>query len=168
MHTVGLIFAVFMAGLMQTETPAQPFVPTPPVQPIPFSHKLHATQGLDCSSCHEMPDPGKDAGIPETATCMACHSDTAKDTPAIKLLTDYDKKKEAIPWRRLYHVEGYVFFSHKTHVTTGKITCDACHGPVQEMDVTRQFKEMGMTTCLDCHKEKNAPQNCGTTCHEPV
>jgi hypothetical protein len=167
---MGVIFAALVAGLMQmqTQTPAAPFVSTPPVQPIPFSHKNHATQGLECSSCHEMPDPGKDAGIPATATCMACHTENPKDLASIKLLTEYDKKAEAVPWKRLYHLDGYVFFTHKTHVTTGKITCDTCHGPIQDMDVTQKVKETGMTTCLECHKEKNAPQNCGTTCHEPV
>ena len=165
---MGLFLALFMAGLMQAQAPAEPFVPTPPVQPLPFSHKQHASQGLDCSSCHEMPDPGRDAGIPATATCMACHTETAKDSAAIKLLTEYDKKGEAIPWKRLYHIEGYVFFSHQNHVTTAKLTCDACHGPIQDMDVTRKAKDLSMTFCVDCHKEKSAPQNCGTTCHEPV
>jgi hypothetical protein len=168
MDMLGMLFVVLMAGFGQTQAPAAPFVPTPIVQPIPFSHKLHATQGLDCSTCHEMPDPGKDAGIPETATCMACHSENPKDLPGIKLLAEYDKKKEAIPWKRLYHVEGYVFFEHVNHVTTAKLTCDVCHGAVQDMDVMVKAKNINMTFCVDCHKEKNAPQNCGTTCHEPV
>jgi hypothetical protein len=168
MNIPGVFFAALIAGFAQTQAPAQPYVPKPPTQPLPFSHKLHASQGLECSSCHEMPEPGKDAGIPPTATCMACHSENPKNLESIKLLAEYDKKGEPIPWKRQYHVEGYVFFTHKNHVTTAKLTCDACHGAIQDMDVTLKVKEVSMTNCLECHKERNAPQNCGTTCHEPV
>jgi hypothetical protein len=115
-----------------------------------------------------MPDQGREAGMPSTETCMGCHSETSKDKPSIQLLAEYGKKKEPIPWKRLYHLEGYVFFSHTYHVETAKLACEVCHGPVKEMDVTRKFKDLGMTDCLECHKEKNAPQNCGTTCHDPV
>jgi hypothetical protein len=168
MDILGMLFVVLIAGFGQTQAPPAPFVPTPTVQPLPFSHKLHAEQGLDCSSCHEMPDPGKSAGIPATPTCMACHSENPKDLPGVKLLMEYDKKKEAIPWKRLYHIEGYVYFEHINHVTTAKIACDVCHGAVKDMEVTVKAKETNMTSCVECHKEKNAPQNCGTTCHEPV
>jgi hypothetical protein len=168
MPAVWLLAVLSMARLLQAQAPAGPSVQALPEGPLPFSHRQHAAQGLDCSGCHEKQDTGREPVIPATATCMACHTETARDTAAIKMLAEYDRKGETIPWRRLYQIDGYLNFSHTTHVATGKIACDACHGPVQEMDVTRKVKDTSMGSCLDCHREKNAPQTCDTTCHGPL
>jgi Class III cytochrome C family len=47
-----------------------------PVQPIAFSHKLHAgAQGLKCAMCHKNPEPGERMGLATPALCMQCHED---------------------------------------------------------------------------------------------
>jgi len=39
--------------------PDNPSEHPPPVQPVPYSHKKHLAQGLDCKDCHTNPEPGK-------------------------------------------------------------------------------------------------------------
>jgi hypothetical protein len=171
-----MILAVLMAGLVSTQIPAahegdaqaptELYKPSaPPEQPIPYSHKKHLTMDLQCKSCHEMPDPGDQATLPETATCMACHVKARTDSPAIQKLADYDAKGETVPWRRVYRLPEFVYFSHKTHLADATVTCETCHGAVGEMDVMQKVKDISMAACLECHQAKGARVACDT-CHE--
>jgi cytochrome c7-like protein/class III cytochrome C family protein len=138
---------------------------TAPEQPLPFSHKAHTAQKLVCKDCHAMPDPGEQAGLPAVSKCMACHTTVAKDRPAIVALAEFAKKQEPIPWKRVYRVPDYVFFSHKAHVAKAQVGCETCHGPVQERDAIRKEKPTSMASCMDCHKERGASVACDF-CHE--
>lgn len=45
-----------------------------PVQPIAFSHRLHAGElAIDCLYCHSGADKSRHAGIPAANVCMNCH-----------------------------------------------------------------------------------------------
>lgn len=45
-----------------------------PVQPIAFSHRLHAGDlEIDCRYCHADADRSRHAGIPSADACMNCH-----------------------------------------------------------------------------------------------
>ncbi|MFZ9527664.1 MAG: c-type cytochrome, partial [Schleiferiaceae bacterium] len=45
-----------------------------PVQPIAFSHKIHAgDNGVDCNYCHSSARHSKHSGIPSANVCMNCH-----------------------------------------------------------------------------------------------
>src|SRR5690606_20672713 len=45
-----------------------------PVQPIHFSHKIHAgDNGIDCKYCHSSARVSKTSGIPSLNVCMNCH-----------------------------------------------------------------------------------------------
>jgi mono/diheme cytochrome c family protein len=45
-----------------------------PVQPIKFSHKLHAgLNQINCQYCHSSADKGKHSNIPSANVCMNCH-----------------------------------------------------------------------------------------------
>ena len=45
-----------------------------PVQPIAFSHRLHAGElAIDCLYCHSGAERSRHAGIPSLTTCMNCH-----------------------------------------------------------------------------------------------
>jgi len=45
-----------------------------PVQPIAFSHRLHAGElQIDCKYCHSGAERSRHAGIPAASTCMNCH-----------------------------------------------------------------------------------------------
>src|SRR5579862_4102268 len=73
-----------------SEGPDKPAQAVAPVQPIPFGHKKHVALGLKCDSCHTNPAPGINMTIPQSAKCMACHADVAKESPAIQKLAQYD------------------------------------------------------------------------------
>jgi hypothetical protein len=157
--TLGLFASLGAAQSTTTGPPA-------PAQPLPFSHKQHVSSGLDCKDCHAMPEPGDEATLPATSKCMTCHIAIKKDSPAIQRLADYDKKGEPVPWKRVYRVPEYVFFSHKVHLISAKATCDTCHGPVRERDVIRKEKETSMAACMDCHRTAGASTECNF-CHDP-
>jgi hypothetical protein len=97
------------------------YIPPAPEQPLPFNHKKHLATGLECKECHMMPSPGEKATFPSTAKCMSCHTTIKKDSLPIQRLAEYDKNKEDIPWKRVYRIPEYVFFSHKVHVTGAKV-----------------------------------------------
>jgi cytochrome c7-like protein/class III cytochrome C family protein len=147
------------------QTPPPKYIPPPPVQPLPFSHKQHLGAGLECKNCHEMPDPGDFAVIPATGKCMTCHLAIKKDSPHIQLLADYHSKATPVPWKRVYRIPDYVFFSHKEHLKSAKATCETCHGPVRERDVMRKEKETSMAACMDCHRTAGASLACDF-CHD--
>ena len=172
---VTAVFAVWtgvvclsIAAAAQDQTPAAPSSytpPPPPVQPIPYSHKTHLAQGLKCVMCHETVETDDHATLPPTATCMGCHANVKTDSPNIQKLKEYDDKNEAVPWRRVYRVPPFVYFSHKQHVTDAKVTCDVCHGDVPQMDVMQKVKDTSMAACIECHTSHSAPVQCDT-CHE--
>jgi hypothetical protein len=166
--TCVLILAAQTAAPPEAAQPApKKFVPQPIEQPLPFSHKTHISVAkLDCKSCHEIPDPGDFAGIPATAKCMTCHAAIQKESPHIQRLAAWDQKKEPVPWKRVYRIADYVYFSHREHLASGKATCQTCHGPVQERDVLARERDItSMAACMDCHREHSAPLTCDY-CHE--
>ena len=110
--------------LAAAQTPTPKYIPPPPAQPIPYSHKQHLALGLECKNCHEMPEPGDFAGLPSTGRCMSCHEQVKKESAFIQKLADYHRQVKPIPWARVYRIPDYVFFNHKEHVTRGKATCE--------------------------------------------
>ena len=46
-----------------------------PVQPIEYSHELHAGQmGIECLYCHSAADKSQHATIPAVSVCIGCHA----------------------------------------------------------------------------------------------
>ena len=157
--------ALAAAQAQDSPQPRPKFVPAPPVQPIPFSHRAHiATAGLDCKTCHPVPEPGDFATIPETSKCMSCHRTVKKDSPSVQLLAGFHNDGKPVPWRRVYRIPDYVDFSHKAHLAKS-IACESCHGPVRERDALSKEKETSMAACMDCHRERQASLACNY-CHE--
>jgi Cytochrome c7 and related cytochrome c/Class III cytochrome C family len=146
-----------------------------PVQPINFSHKLHAGEmKIDCQYCHTGVEKSRVAMVPPVETCMNCHKLARKDTPPIKKLTEYYNEGKALPWERVHRVPDFVYFNHSVHVNNG-IECISCHGDVRQMDRIIQVHSFTMASCLDCHRNahqripylqniQNGPENC-YTCH---
>ena len=136
-----------------------------PVQPIPFSHKVHAGNlKLQCKMCHPNPDPGESMTIAKPAACMQCHSAIKADSPAIQRLAQADKAGRPIQWVRIYGIPSYVYFSHRTHLEKGS-TCQECHGAVAERDRLYREGDISMGGCMDCHRMKKVSVDC-TYCHE--
>ena len=52
-----------------------------PVQPVPFSHALHAGEmEMDCRYCHAQVEVAAVASVPPTRVCMNCHSLVKRDS----------------------------------------------------------------------------------------
>ncbi|MGH9690328.1 MAG: cytochrome c3 family protein [Candidatus Acidiferrales bacterium] len=149
---------------IKQEVPNNPSIHTPPVQPIPYSHKTHLALGLTCATCHTNPDPGRLMTFPATSTCMQCHVAVAKDKPAIQKLASFAKSGEPIPWVRVYVLLAGVQWSHRKHLDAG-MKCEMCHGQVAEMDhMSEATSVTTMYSCYHCHQMNNAPTVC-ETCH---
>jgi hypothetical protein len=133
-------------------------------QPIAFNHKLHAESGLQCSSCHTKAESKDQAGIPNAKDCLACHRKIPTASATLQTLVVYEKTRRAIPWVRIYKLPGFVFFSHQAHLKA-RADCATCHGEVQAREALWQEKEISMTACMNCHKERNASTECNL-CHE--
>ncbi|MBS1604213.1 MAG: c-type cytochrome [Bacteroidetes bacterium] len=149
-----------------------------PKQPIYFSHRIHAgLNQISCLYCHTNALESKHATVPSPNICMNCHlaindyrgerlqrEDGSRVNPNDEIrklygYTGYDpdqrkytKAGHPIEWVRIHSLPDHVFFSHAQHTKAGKIQCQTCHGPVQEMDEVRQFAPLSMGWCINCHR----------------
>lgn len=123
-----------------------------PIQPINYSHKLHAgTMKIDCQYCHIGVEKSRHAMVPAVATCMNCHTVARKDKPQIIELTRYYNEGIPLEWNRVQRVPEYAYFNHSVHVNRG-IDCVACHGEIPETEVVGQVQSFTMNSCLTCHR----------------
>lgn len=58
-----------------------------------------------------------------------------------------------VEWIRIHNLPDHVYFNHAQHVTVGGITCQQCHGKVENMDVVKQYSTLSMGWCVNCHRE---------------
>jgi formate-dependent nitrite reductase cytochrome c552 subunit len=144
------------AGVTYYFTPKYTRVGYEPVQPVPFSHKIHAGQlGLDCRYCHSMVDKTWVANIPAASTCMNCHSQVLKDDPRLAIVRESATNNTPIAWTQVHITPDYVYFNHAVHVARG-ISCVECHGRVDQMDEVYHAKPFSMSFCLNCHRDPAA------------
>lgn len=134
-------------------------------QPVQFPHKTHSKLGMDCVDCHIGADTRAVAGIPSVRQCMLCHQKLAKDKPEVKKVIDYAAKGREIPWERVYgfHSDAMVMFRHAPHARA-KITCARCHGDMTQATVAVKAVSLNMGSCLTCHRQMKASQDCAA-CH---
>jgi len=149
-----------------------------PEQPIFYSHKVHAgINQISCLYCHGGAWESKHAGIPSLNVCMNCHAaindyhgeplfredgSEVNATGEIQKLysyTGYDPKSgkytqpgKPVEWIKIHNLPDHVYFSHAQHIRAGKIQCQTCHGPIQEMNEVKQFSELSMGWCINCHR----------------
>jgi cytochrome c551/c552 len=150
-----------------------------PVQPIHFSHKIHAgDNGIDCKYCHSSARVSQTSGIPSLNVCMNCHKSiyeyNGETTPEyskefydgeIKKLyaaagwddaaQKYTGNTQPVKWVRIHNLPDFVYFNHSQHVTVAGLECQTCHGPIQEMEIVEQFSPLTMGWCIDCHRTTN-------------
>ncbi len=145
--------------------PACASTPTPPLQPVPFSHRVHAgVNGIGCLMCHAHAEHSPAAGIPSMARCMGCHKFVARDKKDVQLVVDTYRDRKVLRWVRVHRLPDHVFFTHQRHVARG-VRCKECHGDVATMDVMVRVSPLTMGWCVDCHRERQAPTDC-LTCHK--
>ena len=136
------------------------------VQPIAFPHDVHIAKGLACTEyCHESVTKGPIAGLPSVKTCLICHAAIATDRPIIQTITELESKGVDIAWQRVYGyaAEAHVRFNHAPHIRAG-VECSTCHGNVGRQTVAERVVDLSMGFCVNCHKSKNASNDC-LTCH---
>jgi len=131
-----------------------------PDQPVKFSHQVHAGQnGTDCIYCHSFAHQSKSAGFPPENVCMNCHilvrnGNRSGMFEIAKVVGSYEDNKP-IEWIKVYNLQDHVFFSHAQHVEAGGVSCQECHGQVEEMDRIRLNQNLTMGWCIGCHRTKN-------------
>lgn len=150
-----------------------------PEQPIYYSHKVHAgINQINCQYCHTGVYQGKQATIPSVNVCMNCHmsineyngekmytedGDEINGTAEIQKLYKYagfepgkpwdPSKAKPIEWVRIHNLPDHVYFNHSQHVKAGKVECQTCHGEIQKMGEVKQFSDLSMGWCINCHRE---------------
>jgi hypothetical protein len=135
-----------------------------PKQPIAFSHKIHAGDNqIDCKYCHTGVIKSKSATIPSINICMNCHRAVKTESPQIQKLwaaadwqpetNSYGPNQRPIEWVRIHNLPDLAYFNHSQHVVVGGIECQTCHGPIETMDVVRQYSLLTMGWCIDCHRK---------------
>jgi len=123
-----------------------------PIQPVSFSHAIHADQlGLDCRYCHNGVEKSWYSNVPAASTCMNCHNQVLKDDPRLAAVRESAATGKPIPWVQIHKLPDYVYFNHSVHVNRG-VSCKECHGPVNKMDEVKHAKSLGMPFCLECHR----------------
>jgi len=138
-----------------------------PEQPIRFSHKLHVGQnGISCIYCHSGAEKSRHANIPSLNVCMNCHKFVQQgpvygktEIAKIYAALDYDPNTQVygpnpkpVQWIRVHNLPDLAYFNHSQHVMVGQVQCQTCHGPVEEMDVMKQFSPLTMGWCINCHR----------------
>ncbi len=150
-----------------------------PEQPVYYSHKVHAgTNQVSCLYCHGGAFEGKHANIPSTNVCMNCHMQISEysgekifredgsevngtaEIQKIYAATGWDPKtkkytgkENPIQWIKIHNLPDHVYFNHSQHTRAGKVQCQTCHGPIQEMGEVKQFADLSMGWCINCHRE---------------
>ena len=64
-----------------------------------------------------------------------------------------NKIQGPIEWTRIHNLPDHVYFNHAQHVSVGKLECQTCHGPVEEMEVVQQYAPLSMGWCVNCHRQ---------------
>ncbi|MCD8742351.1 c-type cytochrome [Mucilaginibacter roseus] len=135
-----------------------------PVQPIKYSHELHAgAMKIDCQYCHSGAYKSKNASIPSLNVCMNCHKVVKTESPEIHKIYDalgydpdkgtYDTTKaKPIQWVRIHNLPDFAYFNHSQHVVVGGVKCQQCHGPIETMSEVYQYSPLTMKWCIQCHK----------------
>jgi len=153
-----------------------------PLQPIAFSHKIHAGDNkIECQYCHSSAKHSKHSGIPSVNVCMNCHKNISEVAEGTQVEWDgvtygkaeldkeiakvydaagwdadaleYTGVTKPVKWIRIHNLPDFAYFNHSQHVTVAGLECQKCHGPVEEYDEMRQFSPLTMGWCIDCHKE---------------
>ncbi len=129
-----------------------------PKQPIAFSHKVHAGQyEIECKYCHTGAMKGRSANIPSPNICMNCHTQIRNGTNTgeseIAKIVAAVETNRPIEWVRVHNLPDLAYFNHSQHVNVAGVECQTCHGPIEEMDVVRQYSLLTMGWCIDCHRK---------------
>ena len=164
-----------------------------PVQPIFYSHKVHAgINQINCLYCHGSAWESKTAGVPSVNICMNCHRGITEYDPKHGKIYDgngeevngsaelaklfkyasFDPKKpnswdatqaKPVEWVKIHNLPDHVYFNHSQHIRAGKVQCQTCHGEITAMDEVKQVSELSMGWCVNCHRQTKVNFNYDST-----
>lgn len=119
-----------------------------------------------CVGCHRNTIQGYRASLPNVEICSLCHKEKITRDPEEKKLVTFVNNQRSIDWVRINgNLKGDTHFSHSRHVELGNVDCRECHGPVDKTSKPSSLKfTVKMEKCMDCHKKKNASNDC-LSCH---
>ena len=140
-------------------------VPDAPEPPRPtMNHALHAARDLLCTDCHDPEETGEPA-LPDPATCFDCHEeDLAKESDRVQAYFMAIRQADgAFRFTPLPYSSDLVM-PHKAHAAA-EVDCASCHGEPAETAFTRPAPLALKATCMDCHTEQGASNECAT-CHK--
>jgi hypothetical protein len=124
-----------------------------PIQPVAYSHKLHAGDlGLDCRYCHSSVERSPVANVPPTQTCMNCHKLILPQSEKLLRVRESWSTGQPIRWVRVHELPDFAYFNHSAHLNAG-VGCASCHGNVAQMEQVTQSQPLSMSWCLDCHRD---------------
>jgi hypothetical protein len=107
-----------------------------PIQPVPYSHKLHAGKmHIDCRYCHASVEVSAVANVPPTQVCMNCHRLIGVDRPTLEPIRQSFASGRPMRWVRVHKLPDYAYFDHHAHVRAG-VGCVTCHGHIEKMEVS--------------------------------
>lgn len=150
---LGPLGTALVAGFWYYGTQKHTEVGYRPVQPVPFSHKLHAgDMGMDCRYCHSTVERSGHAAVPPTQTCMNCHTKIRATSEKLAPVRESWETDQPIPWVKIHNLPDYVYFDHSAHLAAG-VGCESCHGRIDQMPVVQQTQPLTMGWCLECHRE---------------
>lgn len=172
MTAIGVVWYYF--------TPSYWEVGYEPIQPVEYSHQIHVgLLGMDCRYCHTDVEESPHANIPDSSTCMNCHTAGTKladdgtyefdpaqtfylnsdliakhhaNNPNLIRLRNAYAEGRPVEWRRVHKLPDYVMFNHAAHINAG-VSCYSCHGRIDQQAVVRQEHPLSMGWCLECHRD---------------
>lgn len=152
---IGLLVVVFVGALFYVNDHS-PYTRAPVgiavEQPVRFSHELHSdVLNLSCMYCHVTAEQSSYGGIPDTHTCMSCHSQIATYSELLEPVRNSYETGERLEWNVVHNLADHVYFNHSVHVNSG-FACETCHGRVDQMPLVWQQRNMTMGWCLECHR----------------
>jgi len=97
-------------------------------------------------NCHKNVQKGPEYGTEEIAKI---YDAVGWDVKTQK----YVRPARPVQWIRIHNLPDHVYFNHSQHVVAGKVACQTCHGPIQEMKEVYQFAPLSMGWCVNCHRQ---------------
>jgi hypothetical protein len=140
-------------------------------QPLPFNHRIHVANAIECVQCHPGVRTAAHAGLPRVEVCMECHETDITENPAAKphveRLRAHASAGTEVPWQRLYALPAHVYYSHRRHVAIAGLACATCHGDIAERTTPPAAplaRTLSMRTCMECHEARGVGNDCAW-CH---
>lgn len=131
---------------------------------VRFNHAAHLRQeGVSCAFCHSIDQA---TGLMRKAgpqLCKPCHEQQLRGPKDLDLDALFDVSGHYIA-TNVAKLPSDLRFSHLPHV--GVTECATCHGDIANSKGIPE-PTLGKDTCMGCHAERKASNEC-TTCHRAI